>query len=247
MKRYSVSSSKSDYELSYTNSSQDDYKDPYITTEDGDSLSVIESMPTVSEDYRKQDNNSVSSSTRMTIGSIDPATAETAVVDIEDPPLEVHPDENEASPDDANRAPPNIVAKLREYYVFPVVAVALHATQWGFFLWGLYHVNNSEMAAKAGKNIYGRVSPPLEQYWFLTVNYWPSCTDARSNTWRLVSYQFTHHNFAHILSNTIIGTFFTAAIELTHPFAGIFALTVYQLAVILADPENMLRPTFGWT
>ena len=123
-------------------------------------------------------------------------------------------------------------AEIRKYYVFPIVAVALHALEWAFFLWGLYNVNNSEMGAVAGKSIYNRVSPPLQTYWFMTVNYWPSCTDARSNTWRLVSYQFAHNDFTHIVSNTLIGTFFSAAIEITHPYAGIFVLTVYEIAVI---------------
>jgi membrane associated rhomboid family serine protease len=175
----------------------------------------------------------------------EPSAPPSPFVDIEEN-IEIHRNEPELIEDDssvhpapapapATREPSTFVkyfASIRKYYVFPVVAVALHAAEWGFFLWGLYNVNNSDMGAVAGKSIYDRVSPPLQTYWFMTVNYWPSCTDARTNTWRLVSYQFAHSGFAHIVSNTLIGTFFSAAIEITHPYAGIFVLTVYEIAVI---------------
>lgn len=139
-----------------------------------------------------------------------------------------------------------IFNKVRQYYIFPFVSIGLHAMQWGFFLWGLYHIKNDAIYAEPGESIYNRVSPPMQTYWFLTVNYWPSCTDARSNTWRLVSFQFTHNGFTHIVSNTLIGTIFSMLIEMTHPYAGVFILVVYEMGVIFgALAYSYLNPYLG--
>lgn len=124
------------------------------------------------------------------------------------------------------------VNTVRKYYVFPVVSCILHGLQWSFFLWGLHNVTNPEMNAYAGKDIYNRLSPPVETFFFMTVNYWPLCTDARSNTWRVISYQFAHSGYGHILSNTVIGIIFSSWLEIFHPWCGIFVFTVYQLSVI---------------
>lgn len=122
--------------------------------------------------------------------------------------------------------------RLRKYYVFPIVSCIFMGLQWAFFLWGLYNVTNPDLNAYAGKDVYNRISPPLETFYFMTVNYWPSCTDARTNTWRIVSSQFAHSGFGHILSNTIVGIFFGSWLEIFHPWCGIFIFATFQLAVI---------------
>lgn len=132
------------------------------------------------------------------------------------------------------------------YYYFPFVTLSIIAIEWGIFLWGVYNVDEPELGAVAGKDIYNRVSPPIETYWFITANSWPSCSSARSNTWRLVSYQFAHSSFAHIFGNTFTFALYGVPLELFHPYRGICVFAVHELGVIFsALGYSWLNPFMG--
>jgi membrane associated rhomboid family serine protease len=148
------------------------------------------------------------------------------------PPIqEIRDIENESSPKTGSQEV-SPVSVIRGKYLFPVVTISLHALQWGFFLWGLYAINDPVMHISKGENLYNRISPPVETFWFFIVNYWPSCSDARSNSWRLISYQFTHSSFNHIILNTVVGSFFGVILELCHPWCGIYVFAVHQISVV---------------
>jgi membrane associated rhomboid family serine protease len=69
----------------------------------------------------------------------------------------------------------------------------------------------------------------------MTVNHWPSCTDARSNTWRLVSSQFAHKGMTHIGGNTMLGLLYGIMLESLHPYHWFIAIMVYELGVIMGN------------
>ena len=57
------------------------------------------------------------------------------------------------------------------------------------FLYGclrLYKGRNGKMTAE------GPISPPIESWYFLTVDFWPTCADLRSEHLRFFTFQFVH-------------------------------------------------------
>ena len=57
------------------------------------------------------------------------------------------------------------------------------------FLYGCLHLykgRDGKMTAE------GPISPPLESWYFLTVDFWPTCADLRSEHMRFFTFQFVH-------------------------------------------------------
>jgi membrane associated rhomboid family serine protease len=85
-------------------------------------------------------------------------------------------------------------------------------------------------------------SPPFETFFFMSVNDWPSCSSARSNTWRLVSYQFVHNGLQHLLGNSVYVLICGCICEVTHPLGTLAALGAMELGVVL----GALTYAFVW-
>jgi membrane associated rhomboid family serine protease len=99
-----------------------------------------------------------------------------------------------------------------------------------FFIYGIVGV-----IGYLNADIHMDVSPPQSTYPFMTVNHWPSCTDARSNTWRLVSSQFAHKGMTHIGGNTILGLLYGIILEHLHPYHWFVAISVYELGMVMGS------------
>ncbi len=57
------------------------------------------------------------------------------------------------------------------------------------FLYGclhLYQGRNGKISADSP------ISPPIESWYFLTVDFWPTCADLRSEHMRFFTFQFVH-------------------------------------------------------
>ena len=112
---------------------------------------------------------------------------------------------------------------------WPVFICSIFLITWIFFIWGIVAIigwDNSQIS------LTGPVSPPQESFVFLTVNYWPSCSSARGNTWRLVSSQFAHAGIQHIGGNTVAGMIYGAILECTHPYHWLITILTYQMGCI---------------
>eukprot|EP01038_Epipyxis_sp_PR26KG_P011348 gene11348-15215_t len=76
------------------------------------------------------------------------------------------------------------------------------------------------------------ISPPDKAWWFFTVQWWPNCSDSRQELWRLLSYQFVHAGFVHIIGNTLCGFFYGAILELFHQLGFMITVVIYELSII---------------
>jgi membrane associated rhomboid family serine protease len=113
---------------------------------------------------------------------------------------------------------------------WPIFIMLIMLLNWIFFMWGIVFIigySNSNLSLSEP------TSPPVSTFFFLTVNIWPSCSDARGNTWRLVSSQFTHTGLSHIGGNTIAGLFYGAILESSHPYHWFVTIIVYEVACIM--------------
>ena len=112
---------------------------------------------------------------------------------------------------------------------FPYFTLIILFINWVFFIWGIVWIIGWD---KAGLSMSGPVSPPQSIFPFITVNYWPSCTSARGNSWRLMTAQFTHAGLMHIGGNTIVGLLYGGLLESTHQYHSVITLFVYEMACI---------------
>ena len=111
----------------------------------------------------------------------------------------------------------------------PIFIFLIYLINWIFFIWGIVGVIGWD---NAQISLTEPVSPPLQTFPFLTVNFWPSCTSARGNTWRLMSAQFTHAGIQHIGGNTLAGVIYGGVLESTHPYHWLITGLVYEMACI---------------
>ena len=112
---------------------------------------------------------------------------------------------------------------------WPIFTVTIMFINWVFFIWGIVWIIGWE---NANVSLTEPVSPPLSIFPFITVNDWPSCSSARSNTWRLMTSQFTHSGIQHIGGNTLAGLIYGSLLECTHPFHWLIAILVYEMGCI---------------
>ena len=118
----------------------------------------------------------------------------------------------------------------RQYsYNFPFFTLIIMFINWVFFIWGIVWIIGWE---EAGLSMSGPVSPPQSIFPFITVNYWPSCTSARGNSWRLMTAQFTHAGLMHIGGNTVVGILYGLLLEGTHQYHSFITIVVYEMACI---------------
>jgi hypothetical protein len=57
------------------------------------------------------------------------------------------------------------------------------------FLYGVYHLMKS---GNRKITLSSPISPPIESWFFMTVDFWPRCTDLRYQFARTITYQFVH-------------------------------------------------------
>lgn len=112
---------------------------------------------------------------------------------------------------------------------FPFFTMIIIFINWVFFIWGIVWIIGWD---NAGLSMSGPISPPQSIFPFITVNYWPSCTSARGNSWRLVTAQFTHAGLLHIGGNTIVGLLYGGLLESTHQYHLVITFFVYEMACI---------------
>lgn len=112
---------------------------------------------------------------------------------------------------------------------YPIFTVTIMFINWVFFIWGIVWIIGWE---NANISLTEPVSPPQSIFPFITVNDWPSCSSARSNTWRLMTAQFTHSGIQHIGGNTLAGLIYGSLLESTHPFHWLIVILVYEMGCI---------------
>ena len=112
---------------------------------------------------------------------------------------------------------------------WPIFICSIFLITWIFFIWGIVAIIGWD---NAQISLSEPVSPPQESFLFMTVNYWPSCSSARGNTWRLVSSQFAHAGIQHIGGNTLAGLIYGAILECTHPYHWLITILTYQMGCI---------------
>jgi membrane associated rhomboid family serine protease len=115
--------------------------------------------------------------------------------------------------------------------LIPWFTLAETALIWIFYVGGVFKAYPSWKEAHVTAS--GPLSPDIESFWFITVNFWPSCTSAKSNTWRLISHQFAHQGMYHIISNTLWLTSYGATLDAIHPLKSVASFCVFQVAVIV--------------
>ena len=96
-----------------------------------------------------------------------------------------------------NTNPNNIVLddsieawRLKRYFLLIPFLLAL---TWAIFLY--YPVSKRQHLSLSS---YSPISPADDVWWFLTVGYWPLCSNLKPEYWRLISMQFVHAGLPHI-------------------------------------------------
>jgi membrane associated rhomboid family serine protease len=112
---------------------------------------------------------------------------------------------------------------------WPIFTVTIMFINWVFFIWGIVWIIGWE---NANVSLTEPISPPQAIFPFITVNDWPSCSSARSNTWRLMTSQFTHSGIQHIGGNTLAGLIYGSLLECTHPFHWLVAILAYEMGCV---------------
>lgn len=112
---------------------------------------------------------------------------------------------------------------------WPIFTITIMFINWVFFIWGIVWIIGWD---NANVSLAEPVSPPQSMFPFITVNDWPSCSSARSNTWRLVTSQFTHAGIQHIGGNTLAALVYGSLLECTHPYHWLIAILVYEMGCV---------------
>ena len=114
---------------------------------------------------------------------------------------------------------------------WPIFVLSIMLINLIFFIWGIFSIGYSN----ANISLTIPISPPYSTYPFMTVNPWPSCSDARGNSWRLVSSQFAHAGILHLGVNTFIGLIYGIILEVSHPYHWLIAIIVFELGIIMGN------------
>ena len=110
---------------------------------------------------------------------------------------------------------------------FPVFTTALMLSVWVAFLYGkFFMIPDPSLAVQD-------INPPNTRLFFMTVDPYPACGDARLELWRLVSVQFVHAGWSHIISNTLFG--FVSGVVLESHTGSLFAALTFEVAVVLGS------------
>ena len=127
-----------------------------------------------------------------------------------------------------------ILPNMTEYTVkyWPVFTISIFIITWAFFIWGIWIIGLDNYPFGMKEYTKASISPPQSTFPFITVNEWPSCTSARSNSWRLVSSQFVHAGIEHIVGNTLITLYYGSMLECTHPYNSFITILIYEMACI---------------
>ena len=126
-------------------------------------------------------------------------------------------------------------------FYWPIFTVFIVLIIWAFFIWGIWCLDKSSINMSVN-----HISPPLESFPFITVNEWPSCTSARGNSWRLVTYQLTHAGLSHIVFNTIGIIFYGTILECLHPKSWFIIPLVFEMACIFGClGHSYIFPFYG--
>ena len=93
---------------------------------------------------------------------------------------------------------------------------------WAFYLFGLLFIDNTT------KDIVDKISPPATVLRFYTIG--KNCVDVRNEVWRLLSNQFCHSSFQHIVQNTFILLLFGYSCEIFNGW--VYSLCVFEAGVL---------------
>ena len=132
---------------------------------------------------------------------------------------------------------------------FPVFTTALMLSVWVAFLYGkFFMIPDPSLAVQD-------INPPNTRLFFMTVDPYPACGDARLELWRLVSVQFVHAGWSHIISNTLLG--WGIGVTLESVGGTVLAALTFEVAVVVGSlmhsyvlPYNSLvgcsHGVYGW-
>jgi len=87
------------------------------------------------------------------------------------------------------------------------------------------------------------VSYPAESWLFLTIRFYPSCEDVRTDFWRVVSYQFVHEGLNHLIGNLSLLIVYGSILE---TFLGPVVIVIFEISVIFgAFGHSLVFPFTG--
>jgi membrane associated rhomboid family serine protease len=131
----------------------------------------------------------------------------------------------------ASTEPPasGLIATTLKPLHYPVATVLLLLGIWSAFLYGKIFMRPLTGFGTAGESI----SPPNPRLFFMTVNFYPDCSDKRLQLWRLLTVQLVHSGWTHITGNTLLGLMVGALLE---GYSGwMFAAATFEAAVVVGS------------
>jgi membrane associated rhomboid family serine protease len=109
---------------------------------------------------------------------------------------------------------------------FPYSTVIVILSNIFIFVYGLHLIGFRNI--KFTKTL--PISLPNQNLVFLPISSWPDCENLKHEYWRLVSHQFVHAGFLHLLSNQSMLLLFGIFVEMS--FGGWMSFMIYELGVL---------------
>lgn len=120
---------------------------------------------------------------------------------------------------------PLLIVRHKTYY--PLVTATIVLTMWTFYIIGIFFIIGYD---KVIINAHSPLSPPIREFEFSVVNYWPHCKDLMDQYWRLTTSQFIHANPMHIASNSFIILLYGCLFENSQGHIRLFI--IFQFGII---------------
>jgi len=114
--------------------------------------------------------------------------------------------------------------------ILPIFSIVMVIGIWTAFVYGIYGMYGFN---KANLGPDEPVSPPYDPLYLKTMEPYPSCSDQRTDVWRLFSVQLVHQGLNHIIGNTFILLIFGCILEALTGFW--FTALVFQGSIMLGS------------